>query len=171
MFEFKEPSQKRVFFNDLDGSKREDVITMLQRLYASEIIAMEQYRAHAVDVVGPNCVQMSELFMTHAEEEYGHSKLLMKRIDDLGGSLDNGLQRMTDITTATKLEGHDVQTSEDTSTMVKQDISGEADAIAAYTEGCFLVQHTDPATYVMLAGILADEWEHRTELRNILGLR
>lgn len=167
--EFREPMLIRYFFADLDGSKREDVITMLNRLYAAEIIAKEQYRAHAVDVVGPNCIELAAMFLEHADEEDGHAKLLMTRINNLGGSLDNKLSRIMQITTTSSPDGHDVQQSPSTEQMLFQDIAGEADAIAAYTEACMLVRDYDPATYVMLAGILSDEWEHRTEWKNVLG--
>lgn len=167
--EFREPQQIRFFFADLDGSNRKDVITMLNRLYAAEIIATEQYRAHAVDVVGPNCIQLAQMFLEHADEETEHAKILIDRINNLGGSLDNKLRRINEIAVASKPEGKEVRHSQDTEEMLFQDIDGESDAIAAYTEACMLVRDYDPATFVMLAKILADEWEHMTEWKNVLG--
>lgn len=165
------PKLQKAFFADLDLTKREDVIVMLQRLYASEIVAREQYRAHAVDVVGPNCIELAAMFNEHADEEDEHAKELMQRIDNLGGSLDNRLSRMVELNPASTPEGKDVQVDPDTGRMVRFNISAEADAIAAYTEACLGVQHTDPATFTLLAHILGEEWEHRRELKNILGIR
>lgn len=165
------PVFQKAFFADLDLTKQEDVIVMLQRLYASEIIAREQYRAHAVDVVGPNCIELAELFNEYADEEDEHAKELLKRIDDLGGSLDNSLVKMVQLNPTSDPDAKDVMVDPDTGRMIRFNINAESDAIAAYTEGCLGVQHTDPATFILLAHILSEEWGHRRDLKNVLGIR
>jgi ferritin-like protein len=165
------PKLQKVFFADLDLAKQEDVIVMLQRLYASEIVAREQYRAHAVEVVGPNCIQLAQLFNSYADEEDEHAKELLDRIDALGGSLDNKLTKMVDLNPTSDPDAGDVQVDPDTGRMLRYNIIAESDAIAAYTEGCLGVQHTDPATYILLAHILGEEWHHRRELKNVLGVK
>lgn len=165
------PKLQKAFFADLDLTKTKDVIQMLQRLYASEIVAREQYRAHAVEVVGPNCIQLAELFNSYADEEDEHAKELLARIDALGGSLDNKLARMVELNPTSNPDAGDVEIDSDTGKIIRFNIIAESDAIAAYTEGCLGVQHTDPATYILLAHILGEEWHHRRELKNVLGIR
>ncbi len=154
------------YFEDVDMTEPVVGITeILNRLRASEIIATQQYYAHAVAVKGPNCVQLADLFKTHAGEETGHAEALMNRIDHLGGELDTEISRLLELTP----DGADVRTSHLSEDMLVQDWGGENVAIDAYTEAAALVRDIDPVTWKVLVEILEDEYEHRRELANLLG--
>ena len=78
-------------FEELDGNNPDDVIKMLNMLYASEIVAAQQYWRHANDITGMYSVSIQEMFNEHAVEEMEHADLLRKQIHNLGGLLINDL--------------------------------------------------------------------------------
>ena len=155
------------FFDMYDCTTREGVIAVLNALYASERIAAEQYYRHSVDVTGIWSSSLSEVFAEHAEEENGHADALRDLIDNLGGTITNKLSTMVRINPHHSGDG-DVQASLDTRTILEQDLEAEMTAIEAYTEAASLVHMQWPHVYIALAGILADEYHHQRELRNLL---
>lgn len=156
------------FFRDLRIDTREGLITMLNRLYASEIVAAQQYWNHAVAAKGMFGPVLAGIFNEHANEEMGHAATLRAHINDLGGLLDNRLCRMVEINPHTVGDGDVAPAAKRYGDTIQLDADAEADAIDAYTEASLLVQHLYPATYVILASILKDELEHRQELLDLL---
>lgn len=155
------------FFDNIDVSDPQQVLMMLNQLYAGEIIAAEQYYRHAVDVTGIWSTQLQGVFEEHAEEEYGHASKLREHIMVLGGTIYNKMENLVRLQPTTG--ARDVQASRDTKQMLKQDEMGEDDAINAYTEAILKLKDTPyQATVLILQEILRDELHHRHELRNLL---
>lgn len=146
----------------------EDVVSILQQLYASEVVAAQQYYKHAMDVRGVLTIQMADLFKQHAEEENGHAEKLRAQIDNLGGTILNKMEELMKLNPVPRGESGDVQSSLVLRTMLEQDLKAEENAIAAYTLACRLIRDFDPGTFLVLAGILNEEYEHRTDFVNLL---
>lgn len=154
-------------FEKLDGNNPSDVIKMLNMLYASEVVAAQQYWRHANDITGMYSVSIQQMFDEHAVEEMKHADMLRKQIHNLGGVLINDLATLIKINPAIG-EGKDVQAHWEAETMLGFDLTSEEQAIANYKEACMKVMGIDPGTYIVLAEILNDEYEHAQEIKNLL---
>src|SRR5579884_19260 len=152
-------------FDDIDGSDRGSVCAMLNRLYASEVVAAQQYYRHANDVKGPGCIGHTKMFLEHAEDEEKHAKMLRKAIAALGGQLTNKLSLLPSLNPASS---PDVDSSPVTSEMFQQDRISERDAKVAYHEAILKVRDTFPSLADTLCDILRDEFEHHADLDALL---
>ena len=157
------------FFDAYDLTTDTDLIRVLNRLYASEIIAAEQYDNHGVAVQGIFSTELQAVFFEHAEDERKHATKLRDHIMVLGGLLDNRLLEMV-LVNPTSGPDKDVRpgNADDAYGMLAIDLVGEADAVALYTEVALKVRDTWPLTFSLISEILADEYEHRHELTNLL---
>ena len=155
------------FFSKYDPSKVESVIAMLNAMYASELVAAEQYYRHSVDVTGIWSTSLQGVFDEHAKEEVRHADTLRELIDNLGGTIVNSFELIPKINPHTSGDG-DVKASMDAKTMLQFDLEAENTAIEAYTEVARMVQPYWPHIYVEVAEILGDEYHHHRELKNLL---
>lgn len=146
----------------------DSVVTMLNKLHASEVVAAMQYYRHANDVTGMNSQELQALFLEHAADELGHAEKLRDQIHILGGELKNGLADMLSMNFA---RVKDIQASMNVREMLKQDLGGELEAIEAYREAALKVQHSDPSTFNLLSELMADELEHANDFKNLLEIR
>ena len=160
-----------MFFENLDGNERADVVMMLNIAYATEVKAYQQYRAHAIAAIGPHALSLAEMLNEHAEDEQKHSDMLRERIENLGGMLRNRFSTMLDYNALISPEAPDIQLAEGNEKMAKIDLSGEVDAINLYEEIAMKVRDSDPATHQMICSILMDEYHHDNELRTFLGIK
>jgi bacterioferritin len=156
------------FFGNYDMTDQTQLVIVLNRMYASEIIAAEQYYNHGVAVQGIYSLQLQDMFFEHADDERKHAGMLKDHIMVMGGVLDNQLTRMV-MNNPTTDGRMDVQSSDVTSEMLNLDLTSEQTAIDAYTEIALAVKDTWPLTFTVVSAILADEYEHRHDLRNLLG--
>lgn len=156
------------FFDNYDMTDEVQLILVLNRMYASEVIAAEQYYNHGAAVQGIYSLELQEMFFEHADDERKHAGMLKDHIMVLGGVLQNQLTKMVmnNPTTDGKM---DVQESDTTSGMLLLDLTSEQTAIDAYTEIALAVRDKWPLTYTVVSAILADEYDHRHDLRNLLG--
>lgn len=153
-------------FEELDGNKPDDVIKMLNMLYASEIVAAQQYWRHANDITGMYSVSIQQMFNEHAAEEMKHADLLRKQIHNLGGLLINDL---TNLVKTNPINGEkDVQAHWQAEKMLHLDLIAEEQAVKNYKEACQKLVTADPGTFLILAEILNDEYEHAQEIKNLL---
>lgn len=156
------------YFDDIDASLVEGRIEILNRLYASEIVAAEQYWNHEVAFRGPNSLSVQAMLDEHANEEMGHAELLRNRIAHLRGKLTNSLADMPILNPAAETGEGDIQISSSPNIMLQQDLQGELIAIQAYTEAIAMMRDYDPGTVLILTQILNDEFEHQHDLDNLL---
>jgi bacterioferritin len=156
------------FFSAYDVATPLGACAVLNHLYASEVIAREQYYRHAVDVTGLWSTSLQGMFEEHAAEEQGHADTLRDLIDNLGGTITNELSTMVRANPTHSGNG-DVSSSPNTKTILQQDLEAETTAIEAYAEAARMFQTTQyHHVYVALAEILGDEYHHQRELRNLL---
>ncbi len=156
------------YFDGIDANTLEGRVRILNILYASEIVAAEQYWAHGVAFSGPNSLSVQAMLYEHADEEMKHAKMLLDRIHNMGGMLKNTLSGMVE--NFKLLDPHgDVVLTADTKKIYTLNLTAEETAIEAYTEACTLFRDVDPASWIVVAQILGDEFEHAQELKNLMG--
>jgi bacterioferritin len=146
--------------NESDSSKMITLPIFLDLLNGDqerEYAAAVQYIAHAAGLTGPHFVFVGEL-QAHADEEIGHAKKLADHINFIGGIV------------SVKV-GPTFSASESLG-MIRQDLDGEKEAIARYTERIAQANELGlPATAQLLAEILIEEVSHANDLQSILNIK
>lgn len=150
-----------MFFDQLPKNSK-GIAKMLDILYAAEIHSAEQYWNHSLRVSDHNLIGFLD---EHARDEMRHAKMIRCRLHELGVPLHNSFGRILDRLSVLGIG--DIEHADGDREMLHIDLSGEEIAIKAYTEACAKTLDVDPASFIMLASILADEYEHKTELINI----
>jgi len=159
------------FFEDVDITTVEGQVDVLNRLHADEVRAAMQYINHRVAIKGATSLQDQGMLDEHYKEELEHADKLATWIDWLGGLLDNGLEEMAIIGPAAQQNAGDIWKADENMTrneILEFDLKAELTAIQAYTEAIAMFQPVNPAIALTLSEILADEYEHRRDLRNLL---
>lgn len=159
------------FFEDVDINTLEGQVEVLNRLHADEIRAAMQYINHRVAIYGATSLQDQGMLDEHYKEELDHADKLAHWIDWLGGYLRNGLEEMAIIGPAAQENAGDIWKADanmSRNEILEFDLKAEISAIKAYTEAINLFQPINPAIALTLSQILADEYEHRRDLRNLL---
>ena len=151
------------FFSDIDCSRPDGVVLLLNKLYAFEIVTAFQYWRHANDVRGMLSSELGDLFEAHAEESMGHADRLRDQIKNLDGRLMNELTSLAQLSPT-----GDVKAAPSSKGMIALDLDGESASIQMYKEACAMMIVHDPGTHQILAEILNEEYEHRTDLKNLL---
>lgn len=158
-------------FEDIDIHTLEGQVEVLNRLHADEVRAAMQYINHRVAIFGATSLQDAAMLDEHYKEELDHADKLAHWIDWLGGYLRNGLEEMAIIGPAAQQNAGDIWKAEpqmSRNEILEFDLKAELSAIEAYTEAILLFQQVNPAVALTLSEILADEYEHRRDLRNLL---
>nr|MBN2277608.1 ferritin-like domain-containing protein [candidate division Zixibacteria bacterium] len=122
-----------------------------------EFAAAIQYVQHAAVMTGPHYEGVIKELIIHSQEEMQHAVTLAGQIDYLGG------------VPTTKVEK--TSTSENSKTMLEQDLAGETDAVRRYTER--IAQAEELKLYGLrraLEDILIMEEEHQRDLQTALEL-
>jgi len=136
-------------------SKRE-LIKKLNIDLAWEYTAAIQYIQHSGVITGAAFGDIKKEIILHANEEIQHAITLADQIDYLGGF--------------PTVDVYPARTSKDNETMLQQDLDGENDAIARYTQQ---IEEAESLKLLHLAqqlrNILAMEQEHATDLEQALG--
>jgi bacterioferritin len=136
-------------------SKRE-LIKKLNMDLAWEYTAAIQYIQHSGVITGAAFGDIKKEIILHANEEIQHAITLADQIDYLGGF--------------PTVDVYPARTSKDNETMLQQDLDGENDAIARYTQQ---IEEAESLKLLHLAqqlrNILAMEQEHAMDLEQALG--
>jgi bacterioferritin len=136
-------------------SKRE-LIKKLNIDLAWEYTAAIQYIQHSGVITGAAFGDIKKEIILHANEEIQHAITLADQIDYLGGF--------------PTVDVYPARTSKDNETMLQQDLDGENDAIARYTQQ---IEEAESLKLLHLAqqlrNILAMEQEHAMDLEQALG--
>ena len=115
-----------------------------------------QYAKHSRVLTGAEYGYSTKEIKIHASVELQHALILTEQIDRLGG--------------IPTVEVPPARVSQDNKKMLQQDLEGEEDAIARYTQR--IVQTEELREFALaqqLRQILAVEQEHAMDLRNVLG--
>lgn len=138
-------------------------IEILQSVLATEIVCVLRYTMHAVTASGLASDSVKEEFVEHAKEEQQHMMQVAERIDQLGG-IPNFNPEGLATRSASQYSGEGASLSD----MIKENLVAERIAVEHYRELIRYFQDADPATRVMLEGILTVEEEHASDMQDLL---
>lgn len=135
---------------------KKELVVLLNKDLGLEYTAIVQYTQHQGTLKGAMYQSIQKELIIHAQEELAHATILAAQIDYLGG--------------APTVNMPPAMTSGDNVTMLKQDLKGENDAIARYSQR--IKQAEELNLYHLaqqLRNILAMEQEHAMDLEQALG--
>jgi len=141
----------------------QEIINMLNKNRANELIAIMQYMNHHYRVTGQDFLALRGLFRELGIVEMQHAEKLAERIALLGGdpiSKTEAIQQNTDLKV---IEG------ENMNDMAQADLQYEQMAIDDYIGNIRKIGDADPVTRKMLEDILEQEEEHAHDLSSWLG--
>jgi bacterioferritin len=140
-------------------------IEILQSVLATEIVCVLRYTAHAISATGIASESVKAEFAEHAKEEQAHMMAVAERIDQLGGTPDFSPEGLATRSASQYVQGADLVD------MIKENLIAERIAVDHYRELIRFFGDDDPATRVMLEGILTVEEEHASDMQDLLEAR
>jgi len=147
------------------GGDVHETIDILQNVLATEILCVLRYTMHAISAHGIDSEAVKTEFQEHAAEEQQHMMLVAERISQLGGIPNfnpDGLSTRSAAEYGNATELVD---------MIKENLIAERIAVEHYRELIRYFGNDDPATRVMLEGILCTEEEHANDMLDLLSSR
>jgi len=138
-------------------SNRTELIDLLNADLQIEYAAMIQYVNHSAVMKGAAYLKIAEETRKHAEEEFGHAKILADYINYLGGipTIEIGLVKIAD----------------DNDSMLELDIEAERTSIARYTIRIEQARSVEEFALVhKLKEIISEEQEHELDFMTALGI-
>jgi bacterioferritin len=147
---------------DSYGGDVDKAIEILQSVLATEIVCVLRYTQHAIVATGLSSEGVKSEFEEHAREEQGHAMEVAERINQLGGTPDFNPNTLTGRSAA------EYQTSDDLVEMIRENLIAERIAVEHYRELVRYFGENDPATRLMIEGILAKEEEHASDMLDLL---
>jgi len=140
----------------------EQTIQILQSVLATEIVCVLRYTMNAVAASGLASESVKEEFDEHAKEEQEHMRAVAERINQLGGKPDFNPEGLASRSAS---QYADATTLVD---MIKENLVAERIACEHYRELIRYFADKDPATRVMMEGILVNEEEHANDMHDLL---
>jgi bacterioferritin len=137
-------------------------IEILQSVLATEIVCVLRYTVHAVTATGISSEAIKAEFAEHAKEEQEHMMAVAERIDQLGGTPNFNPEGLASRSASQYAEGANLVD------MIKENLIAERIAVDHYRELIRYFGDDDPATRVMLQGILSVEEEHASDMLDLL---
>jgi bacterioferritin len=137
-------------------------IEILQAVLATELVCVLRYTFHAVTARGIASESVKAEFALHAQEEQQHALAVAERINQLGGKPNFNPEGLATRSASQYAEG------EDLIDMIKENLIAERIAVDHYRELIRYFGDDDPATRVMLDGILVKEEEHANDMQDLL---
>ncbi len=144
------------------GGDVDQAIDILQSVLATEIVCVLRYTAHAIAAVGIASDSVKEEFAEHAKEEQVHMMAVAERINQLGGTPNFNPEGLASRSASQYAEGENLVD------MIKENLIAERIAVEHYRELIRFFADKDPATRVMLEGILVVEEEHANDMHDLL---
>ncbi|RMH11399.1 MAG: ferritin-like domain-containing protein [Gammaproteobacteria bacterium] len=134
---------------------REQLIIELNKDLEWEYAAAIQYVQHASVLYGPQYEGIQKELILHSQEEMQHAVLLSEQIDFLGGVPGYQVEK--------------IEVAKLPETMLKQDLSGEDNAIQRYKERIFQAEQLrEYGLRRIIEDILIQEEEHKRDLLTVL---
>ena len=144
------------------GGDVKRTIEILQSVLATEIVCVLRYTMHAVAATGISSEAIKAEFAQHAKEEQQHMMAVAERIDQLGGTPNFNPEGLATRSASQYAEGENLVD------MIRENLIAERIAVDHYRELIRYFGDDDPATRVMLEGILTVEEEHATDMQDLL---
>jgi len=137
-------------------------IDLLQIVLATEIVCVLRYTMHSIAATGISSESVKAEFAQHAKEEQEHMNAVAERINQLGGKPNFNPEGLATRAASQYSEGENLVD------MIKENLIAERIAIDHYRELIRYFGDNDPATRVMLEGILSVEEEHANDMHDLL---
>ena len=144
------------------GGDVEQAIEILQSVLATEIVCVLRYTMHAVAASGISSEGIKTEFAQHAKEEQQHMMAVAERINQLGGKPNFNPEGLATRSASQYAEGENLVD------MIRENLVAERIAVDHYRELIRFFGDDDPATRVMLEGILCVEEEHTNDMQDLL---
>ena len=146
---------------EIVGMDVNELLTLLNKAFASEWLAYYQYWLGAKLVKGPMKDAVAAELTLHATEELAHANLLAGRILQLGGTPVLEPRDWYALSPCT----YDAPADAFVGTLLDQNIAGEQCAISVYKNLMDITQGKDMITYNLALTILTQEVEHEEDLQ------
>jgi bacterioferritin len=146
---------------EIVGKHAKQVVGLLNRAFADEWLAYDQYWIGAKLVSGPMKNAVNTELMQHAADELRHADMISNRIIQLGGTPASTPKTWFDLANCAYEEPSDPFVRR----ILEQDIAGEQCAIGVYNALLKAVTGKDPVTANIVTQILQDEVEHEEDLQ------
>ena len=140
----------------------QNTIDILQSVLATEIVCVLRYTMHFVAAAGISSESVKSEFHQHAKEERDHMMQVAERINQLGGKPDFNPEGLA------SRSASEYGQAEDLVDMIRENLIAERIAVDHYRELIRYFADKDPATRVMLEGILVVEEEHANDMHDLL---
>lgn len=137
-------------------------IEILQTVLATEIVCVLRYTMHAVAATGIASESVKQEFAVHAREEQQHMSAVAERINQLGGTPNFNPEGLATRSASQYSE------AENLVDMIRENLIAERIAVEHYRELIRYFGDNDPATRVMVEGILSKEEEHANDMHDLL---
>ncbi len=138
-------------------------VKTLNALRAGEVVSCLQYELFGVTVPSLHMAGLEELFQEHEDAERSHGRKLAQRIHEIGGSPVSDLNHLASIA---PYQVQEASTAEEMIAILREQ---EEIAIESYKKAIQEVAEDDPVTRRLLEDILAEEEEHASDMRSMLG--
>jgi bacterioferritin len=137
-------------------------IDILQSVLATELVCVLRYTQHSIVASGLASEGVKAEFAQHAKEEHAHALTVAERISQLGGDPDFDPSRLT------QRSASEYATGSSLVAMIRENLVAERIAVDHYRELIRFFGDDDPATRVMIEGILVVEEEHANDMQDLL---
>ena len=137
-------------------------IAILQSVLATELVCVLRYTLHSIIASGISSEGVKAEFKQHAKEEHEHALEVAERISQLGGTPDFNPEGLASRSASQYAVGANLVD------MIKENLIAERIAVDHYRELIRYFGDDDPATKVMLQGILRVEEEHADDMHDLL---
>ena len=137
-------------------------IEILQSVLATEIVCVLRYTMHSIAATGLSSEGVKGEFAQHAKEEQEHMMAVAERINQLGGKPNFNPDGLSTRSASQYVEGANLVD------MIKENLVAERIAVDHYRELIRYFGDDDPATRIMLEGILVVEEEHTNDMHDLL---
>jgi bacterioferritin len=148
---------------EIVGMDVNELLTLLNKAYASEWLAYYQYWLGAKVIKGPMKDAVAAELTIHATEELGHANLLANRIIQLGGTPVPEPKEWYALSPC----NYDAPSDPYVGTLLDQNIAGERCAISTYKSLMDVTKDKDMITYNLALTILEQEVEHEEDLQSL----
>ena len=158
-------ARKHLATGNVTTTYRGDVaqtIAILQTVLATEIVCVLRYTMHSVAATGMSSESVRAEFAQHATEEQAHMLAVAERINQLGGVPNFNPEGLMMRSASQYCEAGSLVE------MIRENLIAERIAIDHYRELIRYFTDDDPATRVMLEGILVVEEEHANDMHDLL---
>jgi bacterioferritin len=161
----RERARRHLETGDVTATYKGDVgqtIEILQSVLATEIVCVLRYTMHAIAATGISSEGVKAEFAQHAKEEREHMRVVAERINQLGGRPNFNPEGLVSRSASQYAEGENLVD------MIRENLVAERIAVDHYRELIRYFGDDDPATRVMLEGILVVEEEHANDMHDLL---